>query len=350
MRPRSRPQPHKGEACVGVGVGLGLANKAAGVRCPEAKLDLVASGGRADGEPRSTARATSVVVPFPAARLGGAAELGRVLPSARSLLTAFALLVVAIGGYFVMRDTAVFAVRTIDVEGAPPGVAVQVRRALRADLGTNLLRIDLDGVRQRVAAVPTVASASFDRAFPHTLRITVVPERPVAVIRQGVSSWVVSARGRVMAALALGARHRLPRIWIARGPLIAVGGTAPAILGDALAAVAPLGALRLGGRVESVRSQDEELTLLMRAGPEIRLGDAGDVQLKLTVARQVLPLVAEGTRYLDVSVPERPVAGSIVRTATPPPVATPPSSAATADGVQTLKSQVEVDGGGSITP
>jgi hypothetical protein len=43
----------------------------------------------------------------------------------------------------------------------------------------------------------------------------------------------------------------------------------------------------------------------------VRLGDASNVALKLAVAARVIPLLDTGTGYLDVSVPERPVSGTL---------------------------------------
>jgi cell division protein FtsQ len=313
---------------------------------------------RVERESGRPVRATSTVAPLPRGRPRPRLDVARLAPSARSLLVAFGIAAAAIGGYFVARDTSVFAIDGIEVDGAPAAVALQVRHALRADLGTNLLRVDLARVREEVAAVPTVESASFDRAFPHTLRVVVVPERPVAVVRQGASSWLVSARGRVMANLAHGARPRLPRIWIAKGAPIAVGGMAPASLSDSLAAVAPLQSVRFRARVASVRAESDELSLLLRSGLELRLGDATDVPLKLAVAAKVLPLVGADTRYVDVSVPERPVAGSIYHapggSATGSTAGAAAAQAVAATGTAapspTFKSQLEVDGAGSTTP
>jgi hypothetical protein len=52
------------------------------------------------------------------------------------------------------------------------------------------------------------------------------------------------------------------------------------------------------------------LTLVLGGGLEVRLGDHGDLQLKLAIARRILRAstapVSAGD-YLDVSVPERPV-------------------------------------------
>jgi hypothetical protein len=49
---------------------------------------------------------------------------------------------------------------------------------------------------------------------------------------------------------------------------------------------------------------------VLRDGLEILLGDTSDLLLKLTVAAQVVPLLDDGMLYLDVSVPERPVASA----------------------------------------
>ena len=51
------------------------------------------------------------------------------------------------------------------------------------------------------------------------------------------------------------------------------------------------------------------LTLELRSGIELRLGDTSDLAVKLEVARHVLPQLGDLHGYLDVSVPERPVAG-----------------------------------------
>jgi hypothetical protein len=76
-----------------------------------------------------------------------------------------------------------------------------------------------------------------------------------------------------------------------------------------VAAVAPLVERPLPSRVTSVVADREGLTMSLRSGIELRLGDATDLAVKLEVARRVLPQLADLRGYLDVSVPERPVAG-----------------------------------------
>ncbi len=271
----------------------------------------MASGGRVERGSRPRARAASVVVPLPRRITGERLDLARLVPSGRSL--AYALLLVAgvAVAWLGARETGVFAVRTIDVAGAPPGVATQVRRTLATTRGTSLLKVDLDTSLQMVQALPTVASARFDRAYPHTLRVVVVPEKAVAVVRQGADSYLVSDTGRVIATSDRRDRPGLARIWVKRDVELRLGASTTGDLRTAVTAVAPLVGSHFPGRVSSVTATPDTLSLRLRSGLEVRLGDPLDVALKLAVAARVIPLLAAGTPYLDVAVPERPVAGTL---------------------------------------
>ena len=271
----------------------------------------VASRGRVEPGSPPRARAESVVVPLPRRINGDRLDLPRLVPSGRSL--AYALLIVAGAAvaWLGARETGVFAVRTIDVAGARPAVAAQVRRALASTQGTSLLKVDLEASRQAVEALPMVASARFDRAYPHTLRVVVVPEKAVAVVRQGADSYLVSASGRVIASSDRRDRPALARIWVKRSVDLRVGAPTTGDLRTAVAAVAPLAGSHFPGRVSSVTATPDALTLRLRSGLEVRLGDPLDVALKLAVAARVIPLLGAETSYLDVAVPDRPVAGTL---------------------------------------
>jgi cell division septal protein FtsQ len=158
-----------------------------------------------------------------------------------------------------------------------------------------------------------VAASSYDRDFPHTLRVTIRPEHPVAVARRGPEAWIVAASERAIAAVPAHARPGLPRIWLAHSGAPEVG--APITDRFGLRAVRALAFARLEhfrGRVRMVRAKQGELTFLLGSGLELRLGDLREVRLKLAIATRVLPTVLShgGYAYLDVSVPERPVAGT----------------------------------------
>jgi cell division protein FtsQ len=262
-------------------------------------------------ERRSTSRprAPSVVVPFPRTASAESVVLGRIVPSARSLLLWFGVLGGVLLALVVARETPLFGVRAIEVTGAPPGVQRQVERALQDRRGESLVGLDLDAAQTDIATLSTVAAVSFDRAYPHTLRVTVVPERPVAVVRQGAAAFVVSDRGRVIASVSRTKRPELARIWVARDVSLEPGAIVDGDLRIAVGAVAPLAGVRFPGRVVSVATEEEQLTLRLVSGLELRLGEPTHVDLKLAVAGRVLPLLPAGSGYLDLSVPDRPVAG-----------------------------------------
>lgn len=232
----------------------------------------------------------------------------RIAPSWRSLVVGVLILALAGGVYFAARESSMFAVRTIEVEGAPPNVTAQVRAALEPLAGTSLVKIRDGDVQRRLSSLISVAAASSDRDFPHTLRVYVRVEQPLGVLRQGAAAWLVSADGRVLRELPHPQLSSLPRVWLPAGASV----TAESVLGDALglravAALRALGRQPLGASVRDVRTAEHELTLILRSGLEVRLGDASNLRLKLAVAHEILPQLGP-PGYLDVSVPDRAVA------------------------------------------
>lgn len=214
--------------------------------------------------------------------------------------------------FLVARETSVFAVRTIDIHAGSPRVKAEVRRALEPELGKSLLRVDEGVLTRQLEALPDVVSAQFDRSFPNTLEVTVRAERAVLLVRQGAKSWLVSARGRVMRKIHNPRRSRLPRLWLPKNVQLTTGETLPLDEGRmAAAAVAPIARRAYPGGIRTVVSGKEILTLVLGEGTELRLGDLGDLRLKLAIARRILRVVAvqgdTSPAYIDVSVPERPV-------------------------------------------
>jgi cell division septal protein FtsQ len=244
-----------------------------------------------------------------------------------------AVAVVVTVAFLLSMSTSLFSVTRLDVSGGSPEVQRAVRTALQETRGQSLVGIDLERLDGLVAALPSVAAVSFDRAFPHTLRVHVVPERVVGVVRQGGASYLVSARGRVVAQVERREAPKLPRIWAQRTESLRVGGVVSRALLPAVRTVSPLRKVGFPARVASVRVDRDELHLKLGSGLDVRLGVGEDVGLKLAVAGKVLPLLASGTTYLDVSVPERPVAGS--------PAAAAAAQAAAAEAAATAAAAAE---------
>jgi cell division protein FtsQ len=243
-------------------------------------------------------------------RLGTLPRLRDFVPSARSILLGFLAAAIGFGLYAGARYTPVFAIRAIEVRGLPSADAARVRGALDPLLGTSLVGLDANSVVDRLVALPEVAGARYDRAFPHTLRVVVVPERPVALVRQRRTAWLVSARARVIRSVPLSIAPDLPRIWLPGTVAVTPGDVlSPGEGGTAARALALVRANRFPYAVRAVRAEPGALALMLRTGVRIELGTLRDEPLKLAIARRALPLLPPATTYLDVSVPARPVSG-----------------------------------------
>lgn len=205
-----------------------------------------------------------------------------------------------------------FAVRTIDVRAATPALRGQVEAALADEVGRTLLGVNGSTLEARLGAIPEVRSFTFDRAFPHTLVVVVRREVPVLLVRRvpGKEALLVAASGKVIRAVAHPLRSHLPRLWVKREVPLAVGGRLPRSIAGAAAALSSLRSAGLPGGVRTVSAGQDALSLVLGGGLEVRLGDASAIGLKLAIARRILSVTGaatNGTGYLDVSVPERPV-------------------------------------------
>ena len=212
---------------------------------------------------------------------------------------------IAAGGYAIARETSLFAIERVDVRGGSSAVDAQVARTLAPLVGRSLVGLSGADVLRRTEALSTVVSATYDRAFPSTLRVTIVPELPVAVLRTGATAWIVSRRGRVMRPVALNKARTLPRIWIATKS-VRLGELLPRRLGGSLTgALSAAGPMR--ARVAAASLTNGVLVFHLRSGLELVLGAPTDVALKVAVAARILPQVPSGTQSVDVSVPSRAV-------------------------------------------
>jgi cell division protein FtsQ len=248
------------------------------------------------------------------------AWLRKFAPTRRAVVLGLGILSVALGGYGVARGTSLFAIDRVDVKGGSPQVAAEVRRALGSLVGKSLVGLDGSSVVKRADALPTVVRSSYDRAFPHTLRVTIVPEQPAAVLRRGPDSWLVSIRGRVMQRLGSRSVANLPRVWVSSHTPVRIGEILPAS-GSGVAAHAVGLSGPFAARVATASYADGALVFRLKSGLVLVLGNRGDVKLKVAVAERALALLPSGSTFLDVSVPGRPVSGTTL-----PSLSSPQSS------------------------
>lgn len=226
----------------------------------------------------------------------------------RRLLAVAVVLAALVGGYlFWFRDSSLVEVNDVEVTGVSAN-AEQVSSALTAEAETmTTLNVDRDALVRAVERFPTVRQIETETEFPHGLKIEVSERLPAAVVSSGSEEVPVSSDGYLLEGIEFDAG--LPSLETAEEP---EGGR---LSGEdaALAAIA-------GGVHDSLRPQvetivfDEEaggVVAVLGGGMDLRFGDANRPAAKWAAAATVLSdpeLGAPG--YVDVSVPERPVAGS----------------------------------------
>jgi cell division protein FtsQ len=236
------------------------------------------------------------------------------VPSGRTIALLFAALTICVGLYLIARGSSLFALKTVEIRGAPPTLARKVRAAVEPFRGRSLVALNRASVEQAVLAIPEVRSVRIDRDFPNTLRVFVVREHTVAVLRRGAGAWLVASSGKVVRSFDRGKGLEMPRIWASSSVAVSEGQTIddPGIR----MAITVLDALRhFKERLHptSVVAKGGNLTLFTGSDVELRFGNASGAALKLAVAEKILPQVPPASSgsvaYLDVSVPARPVSG-----------------------------------------
>jgi cell division protein FtsQ len=217
-------------------------------------------------------------------------------------------------GYIWLKSSGVFVLRSVAIRGGSESDRVAVRDAVaRAAAGRSLLALSPGQVAGAIEAVPTVRLATVDRDFPHTLRIHIVPERPVALaIGTGRYRSLVAASGRVLRVFyGNEPLPSLPRIWPRHDRPVAGGAIRDASAQAALAALAAR-PRDFRARVANVQVEPERgIVMRLRGGLDIVLGPPLALDRKLQTAAWVLrryPTKADRAAliYADVSAPYRP--------------------------------------------
>jgi cell division protein FtsQ len=163
-----------------------------------------------------------------------------------------------------------------------------------------------------VRPFPVVKAVSAHADFPHTLRIAVTENVPVAAVLVDGTKIPVAGDGRLLR----GADQReLPVV-----PMRVTPGGDRVADRDALHAIALLAAAPVALRERATvagTTQEGGLTVALRAGPELRFGAVDRLKAKWAAAAAVLAdKGSAGARYLDLRYPERPAAGGLEDPAT----------------------------------
>jgi cell division protein FtsQ len=228
----------------------------------------------------------------------------RVLRRRAVAVAALALVVVA--GYMLwLRNSSLFAVEEVEVTGVTVHKAEITAAIERAARGMTTLHLRDDELREAVQTFPTVASISADADLLHRVEVQITERPPVAEAKIGGDLVAVSGDGYLLVGLEVKSGE-LPRMDgnAGRGARVDREGAAQA----AILAAAPKD-LRDRLRAASWDLGRGGVVVALAGAPELRLGDGERSEVKWRSLVKVLAAGGSDARYVDVSVPERPVTG-----------------------------------------
>jgi cell division protein FtsQ len=228
-------------------------------------------------------------------------------PPLRAVAAFACVLALLAVGWLWLRDSRLVAVKRVTVTGATGPDAARIEAALEgAARDMTTLHVRGGALRTAVEPFPTVLGVRTASDFPHALRIQVRERNPVAAVVAGEQRVPVAADGTLMRTTR-GAG--LPEITAKAAPAGARATDAGVRRALTVLAAAPP---QLRARVRRVYLGPNGLTLPLRDGPTLYLGGSERLRAKWVAATVVLAdPTSAGATYVDVRVPERPVAGGL---------------------------------------
>jgi cell division protein FtsQ len=204
-------------------------------------------------------------------------------------LMAATLVTIGFLGWLIFASP-VLGVRTVHVEGLSFLDASEVREAAGVLNGTPLTRVDVDGVAQRIGALPAVETVDVSRDWPSTLRITVVERVPIGAIKRDNAFHLFDDKAVIFRT--------------ADAPpagIVTVECQADNLIKGAVTVIQALTPQLRGELLRLSIDGPAGITLVLKKDRMVTWGDATQSELKAKVATALLK--QKGGR-IDVSVPE----------------------------------------------
>lgn len=253
--------------------------------------------------PRQPSRPAPDRTPHPrmrARRVEVARDAGR--RRLRRLNVVLALVCAVVWGLVVLRSPLVDVDR-VQVTGATRTEPDVVAATSDIEAGDMMVGADLARAEEAVAALPWVDEVRATRMWPGTVRIVVTERDPLAVVAHPDGWAVVDAEGRVLDVVA----DQPGGLVVDDRTEAAPGGRVAPALRSLLRTLVRLPE-GTASDVVSAASSEHGHQVTLATGEQIVLGDATDLDLKLTAARAVADDAGpeDGCR-IDVRVPTAPV-------------------------------------------
>lgn len=188
--------------------------------------------------------------------------------------------------------SSLLSVREVRVLGTTNVSADQVRTAADVPSDIQLARVDVDGIAERVDAIPRVRSVEVRRGWPDVLVLVVTERTPIAVTRVGTTLTYLDDTGARFGSLSVAPRG-MPLVVapdaVSTGAALAVVDALPKALRDTVTTV--------------TASTRDDVVLTLADRVTVRWGSAEQSDRKATVLAALLRVKAAS---YDVSAPDLP--------------------------------------------
>lgn len=236
-----------------------------------------------------------------------------------------AVALVAVVVLFALRDSSAFEIASVEVEPTEHVSATDIQNLAQVPVGSTLLNVDTASLESALRRNPWVASVSFERVFPHTLKITITEQGidALVVMSSGSVGWYLGDAGvwiqpaKIEAAEGQSTDDAALALALSEGCLLItdVPSTVDPVAGstatdDVLAAVDTF----RSGFTQDFASQVvcyfapsvDDISCMLQSGVQISLGSATNVSEKETLARGLLEKYPDSAVSINVRVITNP--------------------------------------------
>lgn len=219
------------------------------------------------------------------------------------------VLFVIFGSIFLYRSD-VLAVNNVKVNGVSHLTDQEVTQLAAVPDDSTLLRLDSDGIANRLKEHPWVQSVNVVRKFPDTVELDVTERDVAAVVKiSNKSIWVISTDGVWLSAATKQDWKSYRRIIGVDASLAAPVAGSECTDGGILNALSIYDKISddLASQVKSISAESSVKTsLTLKNGVTVAFGDASDIELKEADINALLQQYDGKISYINVRVPSRP--------------------------------------------